>query len=57
MIVRLETLESVQAVLAKIDVICGMTPYEIGVLKWQAFAALTDLQADLRLKFEYGGAA
>lgn len=56
-IIRPETLERVKEVLARMDGIIDMSDAEVGALRWDAFAALTNLQVDLRLKFEYGVAA
>lgn len=57
MIIRPETLTSVQDVLKRMDGICDMSDAELGRLRWDSFAALTNLQTDLQLKFEYGEAA
>ncbi|MFC4518585.1 hypothetical protein [Cupriavidus pinatubonensis] len=48
LMLRPETIEHLQDVLARIDDVHKLSPKEIGRLQWAAFCALTDLQVDLK---------
>ena len=46
---RQNTVTSVQDVLKRIESVHTLTPREIGRLQWDAFAALTCVQVDMKL--------
>ncbi|HBD37096.1 MULTISPECIES: hypothetical protein [unclassified Cupriavidus] len=52
--VRPETAQKLEDVLSRIDRIFELSEFERGALKWDAFAALCQLQADQKVFKEFG---
>lgn len=54
-IFRRETIDAVVDVLQRMDTLYTLSAFDQGRLKWDAFAALTSLQTDMKMKFDYSG--
>lgn len=54
-IFRRETIAAVEDVLKRMDTMHTLNAFAQGQLKADAFCALTSLQTDMRLKFDYSG--